>query len=146
MLTTDQIRQNLNNTLLETDFKIGKKYRGKVRDNYILDKKRIIVTTDRISCFDHVVGSVPFKGQVLNQTAAFWFGKSKGIINNHIISVPDPNVMVVKECRPYAVEMVVRGYLTGSLWRDYKAGKKVYGLELPLGLQKDQRFDEPIIN
>ena len=147
MLTTEEIKANLNNVLKETDFNIGKsKYVGKVRDNYILDNKRLIVTSDRISCFDYVVGALPFKGQVLNQLAAFWFENTKHIVDNHIIEVPDPNVMVVKECKPIDVELVVRGYITGSLWRAYEKGeKKLYGLELPLGLRKNQKFDEPII-
>ena len=117
MLTTEEIKANLNNVLKETDFNIGKsKYVGKVRDNYILDNKRLIVTSDRISCFDYVVGALPFKGQVLNQLAAFWIENTKHIVDNHIIEVPDPNVMVVKECKPIDVELVVRGYITGSLW------------------------------
>jgi len=147
----DNILQNqLKHTLDKTNFKAGKKYEGKVRDNYILNGKRIIVTTDRISAFDRVLCTIPFKGQVLNQTSAFWFDKAKDIVKNHIISVPDPNVMVVKECKLIPVEMVVRGYLTGvtttSAWYNYERGVRNFcGNALPEGMAKNQKFDRPII-
>ena len=113
MLSDAILKNQLKFTLDKTNFKFGKKYEGKVRDNYTLDGKRIIITTDRISAFDRVLCTIPFKGQVLNQTAAFWFEKTKNIAENHIISIPDPNVMIAKECNPIPVEMVVRGYITG---------------------------------
>ena len=144
------LKKQLKFTLDKTNFKIGKKYEGKVRDNYTLNGKRIIITTDRISAFDRVLCSIPFKGQVLNQTSAFWFEKTKKIVENHVISVPDPNVMVVKECKPYPVEMVVRGYITGvtttSAWYNYERGIRNFcGNILPEGLKKNQKFDKPMI-
>jgi len=148
MLTSEQIRKSMDNVLKETDFKIkdAKKYVGKVRDNYILKDKRIIITTDRISCFDKVIGALPFKGQILNQMADFWFKKTRSIVPNHIIDIPDPNVMVVKECRPFPVEVIVRGYITGSLWREYEKGTRdIYGIKFENNLIKNQKFDTPII-
>src|SRR5438105_1289950 len=89
--------------------KLGKKYQGKVRDFYIVDGKRVIITTDRLSAFDRVLGYFPYKGQALNELSQFWFEKTKNVIQNHMISVPDPNVMVVKNCTLIPIEMVVRG-------------------------------------
>ena len=150
MLTDTVIKNQLKYTLDKTNFKIGKKYEGKVRDNYILNGKRIIITTDRISAFDRVLCSIPFKGQVLNQISAFWFEKTKHIVKNHLISVLDPNVMLVNECKPYPVEMVVRGYITGvtttSAWYNYERGVRNFcGNILPEGLKKNQRLENPII-
>jgi len=129
---------------------LGAKLQGKVRDYYILDGKRILVTTDRISAFDRVLGLIPFKGQVLNELSAFWFRETEDIVANHMLDVPDPNVMVVRNCRPYPIEIVVRGYITGvtttSLWYNYQRGeRKIYGLRFPEGLRKNQRLPEPII-
>src|SRR3990167_7037798 len=109
MLSNKIIKKQLSNTLEKTNFNIGKKYEGKVRDNYSINGKRIIITTDRISAFDRVLCTIPFKGQVLNQTSAFWFDKTKDIVKNHVISVPDPNVVIAEECKLIPVEMVVRG-------------------------------------
>ena len=150
MLSDTILKNQLKYTLNKTNFKFGKKYEGKVRDNYILNGKRIIITTDRISAFDRVLCTIPFKGQILNQTSAFWFNKTKHIVKNHVIDVPDPNVMIVKECKPYPVEMVVRGYITGvtttSAWYNYKRGVRNFcGNILPEGLKKNQKFDKPII-
>ncbi|MBI2654731.1 phosphoribosylaminoimidazolesuccinocarboxamide synthase [Candidatus Woesearchaeota archaeon] len=150
MLPDTILKSQLKHTLDKTNFNIGKKYEGKVRDNYILNGKRIIVTTDRISAFDRVLCTIPFKGQVLNQTSAFWFDKTKHIVKNHVIEVPDPNVMVVHECKPYPVEMVVRGYITGvtttSAWYNYERGVRNFCDNiLPEGLKKNQKFSKPII-
>lgn len=128
----------------------GKKYQGKVRDYYQLNGKRILITTDRISAFDRVLGFIPHKGQVLNQLSAFWFKKTVDIVTNHLISVPDPNVMLVKNCQPYPIEMVLRGYISGvtttSLWYNYSQGKrKIYGLKFPEGLKKNQELSKPVI-
>jgi len=128
----------------------GKKYQGKVRDYYLVNNKRILITTDRISSFDRVLGVIPHKGQVLNQLSAFWFKKTKNIVANHMISVPDSNVMVCKNCQAYPIEMIVRGYITGvtntSPWYNYSRGKrKIYGLNFPDGLKKNQKLPEPII-
>src|SRR5438045_1406763 len=89
---------------------LGQKRSGKVRDFYIVGDKRVIITTDRLSAFDRVLGCFPFKGQALNNLSEFWFEKTKNVIQNHMISVPDPNVMVVKNCQLIPIEMVVRGY------------------------------------
>lgn len=129
---------------------LGTKYTGKVRDSYALNGKRIIVTTDRQSAFDHVLGYIPFKGQVLTKLSEFWFEKTKDIIQNHLISVPDPNVMIVKNCKVIPIEMVVRGYITGvtdtSIWGSYEKGDRIiYGIKFPEGLKKNQRLPEPVI-
>ena len=150
MLSDETIKNQLNNTLEKTNLNIGKKYEGKVRDNYVLDGKRVIIVTDRISAFDRVLCTIPFKGQVLNQTSAFWFDKTKNIVKNHVIDVPDPNVMVVKECELIPVEMVVRGYITGvtktSAWYNYEKGVRNFcGNVLPEGMKKNQKFEKPII-
>src|SRR3989344_3176007 len=105
----------------------GKKYQGKVRDYYIVGDRRIIATTDRISAFDVILGLIPGKGAVLNQLSAFWFEKTKDIIQNHLISTPHPNVMIVKNAKLIPIEMVVRGYITGvtgtSIWGSYEKGE-----------------------
>ena len=150
MLSDETFKKQLSHVLDKTDLNIGKKYEGKVRDNYSVNGKRIIIVTDRISAFDRVLCTIPFKGQVLNQTAAFWFDKTKNIIKNHVIDVPDPNVMVVKECKIIPVEMVVRGYITGvtttSAWYSYEKGIRNFcGNTLPEGMKKNQKFDKPII-
>ena len=113
MISKQILKNQLKCTLDKTNFNFGKKYEGKVRDNYTIDGKRIIITTDRISAFDRVLCTIPFKGQVLNQISAFWFEKTKDIVKNHIIDVVDPNVVVAKECNTLPLEMVVRGYITG---------------------------------
>ena len=144
------LKAQLKHTLDKTNFSFGKRHEGKVRDSYSIDGKRIIITTDRISAFDRVLCTIPFKGQVLNQTSAFWFEKTKEIVKNHVIDVPDPNVMIADECMPYPVEMVVRGYITGvtttSAWYNYERGIRNFcGNVLPEGLKKNQKFNKPII-
>lgn len=143
----EEIRRQISNTLEKTDFpELGEKYEGKVRDNYTKGDIRIIITTDRVSAFDVVLGTIPMKGQVLNQLATFWFHKTKDIVRNHVIAVPDPNVIVVSEARPYPIEVVVRGYLTGSAWRAYEKGERVIsGVRIPDGMRKNQKFPDPII-
>ena len=148
MISEDVIRKNVNNTVKETDFpELGEKYTGKVRDNYTDDANsiRTIIATDRISAFDVVLGTLPFKGQVLNQLAADWFEKTKDVAKSHFIESPDPNVMVVQLCKPFLIEVIVRNYITGSLWREYEKGEDNYGLSLPAGMKKDQKFSKPII-
>ena len=143
----NEIKQQLKNCL--SNFEIdnfGKKYGGKVRDNYHFDNKIVMVTSDRVSAFDHVLGTIPFKGQILTEIANFWFEKTKEIIPNHIISNPDPQVMLVKKAKTLPIEIIVRGYITGSLWRDYCEGKgNQYGFELPKNLKKNQKFNNPIV-
>src|SRR5512137_2765128 len=125
---------------------LGELYRGKVRDNYSRGDQIVMVTTDRISAFDHVLGTIPFKGEVLSRLTGFWFDKVRDIAPTHIIDTPDPSVMVVKRAKPLPIEVVIRGYITGSLWRDYQAGKAgAYGIDWPRGLRKDQRFADAII-
>lgn len=138
-------------TLDQTNFAaLGKREIGKVRDSYIQGKRRFIVVTDRVSCFDVVVGTLPFKGQVLNQIAAFWFEETRQLARNHLLEVPDPCVSVVEECRPLPVEFVYRGYLTGStktsIWTAYERGERSYcGHQLPEGLVKHERLPEPLL-
>jgi phosphoribosylaminoimidazole-succinocarboxamide synthase len=124
---------------------LGERYEGKVRDTYRRGDERILITTDRLSCFDRVVTSIPFKGQVLNELALHWFKLTTDIIPNHIIDVPDPNVMRVRNCAILPIEVVVRGYLAGSAWRDYAAGRPVSGLTLPAGLKFGDRLAEPTL-
>jgi phosphoribosylaminoimidazole-succinocarboxamide synthase len=151
MVSEDRIKKQLGNVLESTDFKnIGTREQGKVRDSYKRKDSRIIVVTDRISAFDCVLGTIPFKGQVLNQIAAFWFEKTRDIVQNHVIAVPDPNVMVVKECEQVPLEFIVRGYITGvtktSAWYNYEKGVRNFcGNALPEGLRKDQKLARPIV-
>jgi phosphoribosylaminoimidazole-succinocarboxamide synthase len=130
----------------KTDFAfLGEKYQGKVRDCYIRNDRRFLITTDRLSCFDVIVTTIPFKGQVLNQLAAYWFDKTSDIIDNHVIELPDPNVILAKNLEIIPIEVIVRGYLTGSAWRDYQQGKAISGHQLPTGLKASQALPEPII-
>ena len=129
---------------------LGNRYEGKVRDNYSKDGRRILIVTDRLSAFDRIIALIPFKGQVLNQIAEFWFKKTDDIIGNHVIEFPDPNVVVAKECVALPVEMVVRGYLTGvtttSAWHHYEKGERNFcGSVLPDGMNKNEKFDKPIL-
>lgn len=151
MLSLDQISAQIPYTLDKTDFPtLGSKYEGKVRDNYTKDGKRIIIVSDRLSAFDRIITRIPFKGQVLNQMAKFWFEKTGNICPNHVIEFPDPNVVVGKECKPLPIEMVVRGYLTGvtstSVWTHYKnGGRNFCGNPLPDGMEWNQKFEKPIL-
>lgn len=146
MLSDQDLVAQLPHVLNSTDLNfLGSKYEGKVRDSYLKGDTRYLITTDRLSCFDVVVTTVPFKGQVLNQLALHWFNLAKDIIENHIIDVPDPNVMVVKNCNILPIEVIVRGYLTGSAWRDYEAGKAISGIKLPSGLKASCKLEENLI-
>ena len=152
MITREQIRKQLNNCLLEAKYDRWEKYyrRGKVRDMYLLPGKRILITTDRQSAFDHVLGAIPLKGQALNSIALYWFEKTKDIVPNQVIAVPDPNVTVAKELKMLPVEIVVRRYLTGAsdtaIWTYYSRGAREYcGHKLPDGMVKNQPFDRAII-
>lgn len=129
---------------------LGKKMQGKVRDIYFKDNRRILITTDRQSAFDVILGNIPYKGTVLNLLSQFWFQKTKHIIPNHMIEVPDPNVMITHNCESIPVEMVVRGYISGvtktSIWYSYERGERmIYGLKFPDGLKKNQKLSEPVI-
>ncbi|WP_373046010.1 phosphoribosylaminoimidazolesuccinocarboxamide synthase [Vulgatibacter sp.] len=146
MVADDVLHQQLPQTLRETNLPLPGKRQGKVRDTYDLGDEMLLVATDRLSAFDVVLTTVPFKGQILNQLAAWWFEQTKEVAPNHVISQPDPNALLARKCEPLLVEVVVRGYITGSLWRDYTAGKAgVYGIDFPKDLKKDQPFAEPII-
>ena len=151
MISKAMIRENLTRCLEATSFlKLPGLKKGKVRDAYDLGDKLVLVTTDRQSAFDRVLACVPFKGQVLNQVSAFWFEATRDIVANQILGVPDPNVTVAKKCRPFPVEFVVRGYLTGttdtSAWMLYSRGTRdVCGNILPEGMVKNQTLPKPIL-
>lgn len=151
MIQNKTIIKALPHVLKETNIpELGKRYQGKVRDFYLEGDKRITITTDRQSAFDIILGYIPYKGAVLNQLAAFWFDKTKHIVPNHVISVPDPNVLVSKQCQNFPIEIVVRGYLTGvantSIWYSYEKGERViYGMKFPDGMHKNQKLPKPII-
>src|SRR3954467_13025333 len=152
MIPKATLEAALHKTLDATSLDVlGHKYEGKVRDNYTTaDGRRFIVVTDRISAFDRVLGTLPLKGQILNRLAAFWFEHTKHVAPNHVISVPDPNVLIARECAPLPVEMVMRAYVTGvtstSIWTHYEQGVRVFcGHQLPDGLHKNERLPEPIL-
>jgi len=153
MIAEDTIRRQLTRTLEATRLNgFGERYQGKVRDCYI-DRaagRRVIVATDRISAFDRVLGTVPFKGQVLNQLSAWWFRKGGAVAPNHVIAVPDPQVTVARECAPLRVEIIVRAYMAGvtttSIWYNYERGVRDFcGNQLPEGLRKNEPLPNPII-
>lgn len=134
-----------------SDLPLPGKQSGKVRDIYPLSKgQRLLVTTDRLSAFDRVLGALPFKGQVLNQLAAWWFEKTADLIPNHLLGMPDPNAQIAITVEPFPVEVIVRGYITGvtstALWHRYSLGEReIYGYHFPDGLQKNQALPTPII-
>lgn len=144
------IRDALPYCLTETDFAFGKKYQGKVRDTYDLGDQLILITTDRLSAFDRMLAAVPFKGQVLNLTSAWWFEQTASIVPNHILAIPDPNVVIAKKCQVFPIEFVVRGYITGTtstaLWTQYQKGVREYcGIRFKEGLRKNQCLSQPVL-
>ena len=151
MLTSDLLTARLPLALGSTDLSLlGPKTSGKVRDIYRRDDRLFLVTTDRLSAFDRILGLVPYKGQVLNQLAAFWFAQTADIIGNHLIATPDPNVTVARVCTPLLVEVVVRGYISGvtktALWYRYSQGERtIYGIDFPDGLAKNDALPAPVI-
>ena len=151
MITKDQLRELLPSALDETNLALPNKRSGKVRDWYDLpDGKRLIVTTDRLSAFDRILATVPYKGQVLNQLSAWWFEQTREIVPNHIVSLPDPNAAIVNVAGAFPVEVIVRGYMTGvtstALWYRYSLGERtIYGYKFPEGLRKNQALLKPII-
>ena len=162
MISRQKIIENIPNALKTVNLSgYGKKHQGKVRDIYVFEgnppshkasdgRRRIFITTDRQSAFDKVLGFIPFKGQVLTAISEFWFDKTEDIIQNHLISVPDPNVLLVRECKLIPIEMVIRGYITGvtdtSIWGSYEKGERlIYGIKFPEGLKKNQKLKEPVI-
>jgi phosphoribosylaminoimidazole-succinocarboxamide synthase len=122
-------------------------YKGKVRDVYGIGDHLLMITSDRISAFDVVLPKlIPYKGQVLNQIASYFLQKTADIVPNWLLATPDPNAAFGLKCEPFAIEMVIRGYLVGHLWREYKAGKReVCGVYLPDGLIENQQLPSPII-
>ena len=144
-IITTQLDKTLNNSIADLD-NLGRHYRGKVRDNYYFDNQILMVTSDRVSAFDHVLGTIPFKGQILSEIASFWFDKTKEIVPNHFIKSIDPQVLLVQEAKPLPVEVIVRRYITGSLWRDYENSKHhVYDLDFGNNLKKNQRFSSAML-
>lgn len=139
------------NTIKGTEFNLPgqtKFYKGKVRDVYTVNENTLVmVASDRISAFDHVLPEgIPYKGQVLSQIAAKFLTATADIVPNWMEATPDPSVTIGKMCEPFMVEMVIRGYLTGHAWREYKAGKRmICGVPMPDGMIENQKFDEPLI-
>ena len=152
MMTRQQLESQLDNCLLEARYEPWQACykQGKVRDMYLLPEKRILIATDRQSAFDHILGAIPLKGQVLNRLAHYWFEKTRDLVPNQVIAVPDPNVTVAAELQMLPVEIVVRGYITGStdtsVWTHYQRGARRYcGVTLPDNMVKNQPFTSPII-
>lgn len=141
----------MNKALIKTDYNFPnqtKVYKGKVRDVYTInDDLLVMIASDRISAFDHVLPKgIPFKGQVLNQVATMFLKATEDIVPNWLLATPDPMVAVGLACEPYRVEMVIRGYMSGHAAREYKQGKRVLcGVEMPEGLKENDKFPEPII-
>lgn len=146
---------NLPEPFMDVDLPLPDRRDGKVRVSYALpadqgEARRLFVTTDRLSAFDRVIAGVPYKGQVLNQLAAWWFEHTADLVANHVVAVPDPNLLVAREAAPLPVEVVVRGRITGvtstSLWRQYAQGARtIYGYTFPDGLRKNAALPHPIV-
>ena len=140
-----------NNVIIKTDFNFPNQknlYKGKVRDVYSIgDEQLVMIASDRISAFDHVLPEgIPYKGQVLNQIASKFLDATSDIVQNWKESTPDPSVTIGKRCEPFMVEMVIRGYLTGHAWREYRVGKRMLcGVPMPDGLVENQKFEQPLI-
>lgn len=151
MLTHQELLDAIPNALGEVNIDgWGEKIPGKVRESYAKDGQRLLITTDRVSAFDRILGLIPYKGQVLNQLSLWWFEQTRDIVDNHVISSPDPNVTIGREAESLPVEVVVRGYITGvtstSMWTLYANGdRNPYGISLPDGLQKNDRLPNPVI-
>ena len=151
MLTTDALTAALPLALRATHLPLPERGEGKVREWYTLSGgRRLIVTTDRLSAFDRILATVPYKGQVLNQLSGWWFEQTRDLVDNHLIALPDPNAAIVAAASPFAVEVIVRGYITGvtgtALWRRYELGEReIYGHRFGAGLRKNQALPEPIV-
>ena len=141
----------MTNTIKETNFKLPgqtKFYKGKVRDVYTInDNTLVMIASDRISAFDYVLPKgIPYKGQVLSQIAAKFLKATSDIVPNWMESTPDPSVTIGKRCEPFKVEMVIRGYLTGHAWREYRSGKRLLcGVSMPENMVENEKFPSPII-
>ena len=146
---TDRIHAALDSTfekLEDVDNRWGSKLiNGKVREIVDLGETLVLTTSDRISAFDRILSTIPFKGEVLNRLSLYWFNKTEDIIKNHIIAQVSPRTIHVHKCEVLPVEVIVRGYLTGSAWRDYQNGKSISGITLPSGMKMDQKFDQPLL-
>ena len=140
----------MSNVILKTEFNLPGQtnlYKGKVRDVYSVGDTLVMIASDRISAFDHVLPEgIPYKGQVLSQIAAKFLDATADIVPNWLEATPDPSVSVGKRCEPIKVEMVIRGYLTGHAWREYRSGKRMLcGVSMPDGMVENQKFEEPIL-
>lgn len=144
-------KMTMKKSLTKTDFNFPNQtavYKGKVRDVYSIGTEYLVmIASDRISAFDHILpAGIPFKGQVLNQVATMFLKATEDIVPNWLIDVPDPNVAIGYRCEPIKIEMVIRGYLTGHAWREYREGKRVLcGVEMPDGMKENDPFPAPII-
>ncbi len=153
MISSDNLEAALDRAVSTVDFegKLARHHTGKVRDIFVIDDKRLLfVVSDRISVFDRVVGTVPFKGQVLSGVSNWWMEKITDIVGHHLLQVPHGNAVIAKRCRPLMVEIIVRGYLTGSsptsIWTAYANGQRRYcGHDLPEGLTRHQRLETPLV-
>ena len=140
----------MSNVILKTEFNLPGQtnlYKGKVRDVYSVGDTLVMIASDRISAFDHVLPEgIPYKGQVLSQIAAKFLDATADIVPNWLEATPDPSVSIGKRCEPFKVEMVIRGYLTGHAWREYRSGKRMLcGVPMPDGMVENQKFEEPIL-
>lgn len=152
MTEVADLSEYLNYVLAESpNLDLPNHYRGKVRDNYDLpDGTRVMIATDRLSAFDRAIACIPFKGMMLTQISRFWFEKTQSICPNHVIAYPDPNVLICRQLQMTPVEIVVRGYLTGStstsIWPMYRSGKReFYGIRLPDGLSENDKLPTTVI-
>ena len=151
-VSEEQIKSALTRTIHKVDFdKADVVQHGKVRDSFMINKKRAIVVSDRVSAFDFILGTIPYKGAVLNQIAAWWFKQMDKLeINHHLISTPHPNVSIVKNATVIPIEVIVRGYLTGttktSSWYAYEnLDRVICGIEIPEGMKKNEKFENLIV-
>jgi phosphoribosylaminoimidazole-succinocarboxamide synthase len=146
----NEIHKALTFCLKKTNLPVGKRHQGKVRDSYDLGDYIMLITTDRLTAFDRHLALVPYKGAVLNLTSAWWFEQTQNLVPNHIIAVPDPNVVIAKKCTVFPIEFVVRGYISGttstSLWTQYQNGIREYcGISFPNGLTKNQKLEQAVL-
>jgi len=150
-VNADTLRALLPHAFGQTNLPLPGQHSGKVRAGYPLaDNQRLLITTDRLSAFDRILACVPYKGQVLNQLAAWWFVQNRYLFPNHLLSIPDPNAAIVRSAEPFPVEVIVRGYITGvtstALWYRYSLGEReIYGYRFRDGLHKNDALPGPII-
>jgi phosphoribosylaminoimidazole-succinocarboxamide synthase len=150
MLARQQLLDAIPHCLTATALPLPNKYPGKVRDAYDLGDRLLLITTDRQSGFDRMLGAIPYKGQVLNRTSLYWFNATKHIVANHVLSSPHANALLARKCRVLPIEFVVRGYLTGStdtaIWTKYSAGERTFAdTTLPGGMHKNEKLPQNLI-